>query len=567
MTVNAPVRRSLANTELHPSCNVLLIAPRFNGQSFWNFSAACEVHGAKFPAPPLGLITVAALLPPSWECQLVNRNTEELTEAELEWADLVMTGGMMPQRPDTLTVIALAQTRGKPVVVGGPDATSSPEIYELADFRVLGEAEGIIGEFIAAWDAGARKGTFTAEKFAIDITKTPIPRFDLLKRDQYVYYGVQFARGCPFTCEFCDIIELYGRAPRVKTAEQILAELDTLYRTGYRGHLDFVDDNFIGNKKAVKAVLPHLIAWQKAHGYPFEFSTEASINLADDAALLALMREANFFVVFVGIESPDTDTLILTQKKQNTRRSLAESVHKIYAAGMYVLAGFIVGFDSEKASVADAMIDCIEATSIPVCMIGLLYSLPNTQLNRRLEREGRVFQLAHTDALSARGAGDQCTVGLNFRTLRPRREIFADYRKVVERVYGIDAFYSRVRTMVSMLQRPPRRSPYPGPQLAGIAVRDLKLLGRLLWHIARREPQALLHLVRAFYAARRNPGAFGAIFTMAAMYLHLGPFSRYVIAMLDQRIDAADEEDMAFLALPARADVDAEPILALTDGC
>ena len=312
-------------------------------------------------------------------------------DLQLEWADLVMTGGMLPQRSDTLTVIALAQTRGKPVVVGGPDATSSPEIYEVADFRVLGEAEGIIDEFIAAWDAGARKGTFTAEKFAIDITKTPIPRFDLLKRDQYIYYGVQFARGCPFTCEFCDIIELYGRAPRVKTAEQILAELDTLYRTGYRGHLDFVDDNFIGNKKAVKAVLPHLIAWQKAHGYPFEFSTEASINLADDAALLALMREANFFVVFVGIESPDTDTLILTQKKQNTRRSLAESVHKIYAAGMYVLAGFIVGFDSEKASVADAMIDCIEATSIPVCMIGLLYSLPNTQLNRRLEREGRVL--------------------------------------------------------------------------------------------------------------------------------------------------------------------------------
>src|ERR1700747_1495384 len=156
MTVNAPVRRSLANTELHPSCNVLLIAPRFNGQSFWNFSAACEVHGAKFPAPPLGLITVAALLPPSWECRLINRNTEELSEAEREWADLVMTGGMMPQRPDTLTVIALAQTRGKPVVVGGPDATSSPEAYVQADFRVLGEAEGIIAAFIAAWDAGER---------------------------------------------------------------------------------------------------------------------------------------------------------------------------------------------------------------------------------------------------------------------------------------------------------------------------------------------------------------------------------------------------------------------------
>src|SRR5580704_12138733 len=548
-------------------CNVLLVSPRFAGWSFWNLTATCEALGAKTAAPPLGLITVAAMLPKSWECRLVNRNAEELVDADLQWADMVMTGGMIPQRPDALAVIELAQARGKPVVVGGPDVTSAPEAYAQADFQILGEAEGVIEAFIEAWSAGSLKGVFEAEKFKIDVTKTPIPRYDLLKRSQYLYYGVQFARGCPFTCEFCDIIELYGRVPRAKTVEQILAELDTVYRLGYRGHLDFVDDNFIGNKKAVKALLPHVIEWQKAHDYPFEFSTEASINLSDDDALLALMREANFFVVFVGIESPDTDTLILTQKKQNTRRSLDESVHKIYAAGMYVLAGFIVGFDSEKASVADAMIDCIEVTSIPVCMIGLLYSLANTQLNRRLEREGRVLQLAHTDALSARGAGDQCTVGLNSRTLRPRREIFADYRKVVEQVYGIDAFYSRVRTMVSMLQRPPRRSPYPGPQLAGIAVRDLKLLGRLLWHIARREPQAFLHLVRAFYAARRNPGAFGAIFTMAAMYLHLGPFSRYLIAMLDQRIDAADEEDMAFLALPARADVDAEPILALTDGC
>src|SRR5580704_9166771 len=223
-------------------CNVLLVCPRFHGQSFWNMTEACEIFGADIPAPPLGLITVAALLPPSWECRLVNRNTEELTEADL------------------------------------------------------------------AWDAGSRHGLFEAEKFKIDITKTPIPRYDLLKREQYVYYSVQFARGCPFTCEFCDIIELYGRVPRVKTIEQILAEIETIYRLGYRGHLDFVDDNFIGNKKAVKNLLPHLIAWQQERGYPFKFSTEASINLADDDALLALMQAANFFTVFVGIESPDPAT-------------------------------------------------------------------------------------------------------------------------------------------------------------------------------------------------------------------------------------------------------------------
>ena len=299
--------------------------------------------------------------------------------------------------------IELAQARGKPVVVGGPDVTSAPEAYAQADFQVLGEAEGVIEAFIEAWSAGSLKGVFEAEKFKIDVTKTPIPRYDLLKRSQYLYYGVQFARGCPFTCEFCDIIELYGRAPRVKTAEQILAELDTLYRTGYRGHLDFVDDNFIGNKKAVKAVLPHLIAWQKAHGYPFQFSTEASINLADDAALLALMREANFLNIFVGIESPDPETLVSTQKKQNTRRVLDDSVRKIYRAGIFVHAGFIVGFDSEKDGVAAGMTDFIEAAAIPVCMVGLLFALPHTQLGRRLEKEGRMLPQSYVEQLAELG--------------------------------------------------------------------------------------------------------------------------------------------------------------------
>src|SRR3954451_14950352 len=427
-------------------CKVLLIAPSFSGQSFWNFRAACEIYGARFPAPPLGLITVAALLPQYWQCRLVNRNTEELREADLDWADLVMTGGMLPQQPDTLRVIELAHIRGKPVVVGGPDVTSSPERYEAADFQVLGEAEGIIDAFITAWEAGVRQGVFEAEKFTADITRSPVPRFDLLTRAHYTYIGVQFARGCPFTCEFCDIIELYGRAPRVKTAAQMLTELDTLYDCGYRGWVDFVDDNFIGNKKAVKAFLPHLIAWQKAHGYPFRFSTEASINLADDDAFLALMREANFFTVFVGIESPDSDTLISMQKNQNPRRSLPDGVHKLYRAGMFVTAGFIVGFDSEKGTVAETMIDCIGATSIPVCMVGLLYALPNTQLTRRLGREERLFPPDYVTGRAAReGIGDQCTGGLNYETARPRREILSDYRTVLARIYGPAAYYERVR--------------------------------------------------------------------------------------------------------------------------
>jgi len=528
-----------------PSCNVLMIAPRFNGRSFWNFEAACEIYGARFPAPPLGLITVAAMLPPSWQCRLVNRNTEELLQADIDWADLVMTGGMLPQQPDTLHVIELARRNRKPVVVGGADVTSSPEIYVSADFRVLGEAEGVIDAFVEAWNAGERHGLFEAAKSSVDVSRTPIPRFDLLKRGHYTYYGVQFARGCPFNCEFCDIIELYGRVPRVKAAEQMLAELDSLYRIGYRGVLDFVDDNFIGNKKAVKAFLPHLIAWQKAHGYPFEFSTEASINLADDDALLALMRQANFFTIFVGIESPDPDTLVLMKKKQNTRRSMAQCVHKIYRAGMFVNAGFIVGFDSENGPVAGAMIELIEAASIPFCMVGLLYALPTTQLTQRLAREGRLFPPAYTARLFAEvGAGDQCSAGLNFETIRPRRDILADYRTILTDIYRPASYYGRVRTVARMLDRPALdRNANGDPRLFGIPIRDLALLWRLLRRIAVRQPGALWPFLKvSFECAWKNPSAIGSVGILAAFYLHLWPFSRFVTSVLDRQIAEIDSE-------------------------
>ena len=269
-----------------------MIYPRFMADSFWNFSEACELVGARYPAIPLGLITVAALLPKSWNVRLVNRNTEELAESDLDWADMVMTGGMLFQQSDTLELIDMCRARGLPVVVGGPDATSSPHRYESANFRVLGEVEDIIGRFIAAWEQGDREGMFVAEKFQVDVTKTPMPRFDLLKFEQYLYIGVQFSRGCPFTCEFCDIIELYGRSPRTKTHDQMLAELEALYKLGYRGHVDFVDDNLIGNKKAIKAFLPTLEKWIEQHDYPFEFTTEASLNLADDGELLAMLKRS-----------------------------------------------------------------------------------------------------------------------------------------------------------------------------------------------------------------------------------------------------------------------------------
>jgi len=513
--------------------NVLMIFPRFNPNSFWSLQAACDIQGVRCPAPPLGLITLAALLPREWNIRLVNRNAEELDAADLAWADMVMTGGMLPQRVDCLEVIRRAQAQGKPVVVGGPDAMSSPELFEHADFLVIGEAEGIIGQFVDAWNAGARTGRFEGEKFKADITTSPIPRFDLIDFNHYLFVGVQFSRGCPFNCEFCDIIELFGRVPRSKTVPQMLAELQALHDAGYRGHVDFVDDNLIGNKKALKQFLPALEAWQKSTGYPFMFSTEASINLADDVELLDMMKRANFFAIFVGIESPDTATLVSTRKKQNTRRSLAESVHKIHAAGMMVIAGFIVGFDTEELHVAEAMIECIEATCIPVCMVGLLTALPTTQLTRRLEKEGRLLPFAD------QGLADQCTAGLNFVTRRPRIDILRDYKAILEAVYRPATYFERVRRSGLTLQRPS----HPVTARPVVTPRDRNTLLRLMWRMTVSRPALARHFWRTFIdIARHNPAALELVVIQLTLYLHLGPFSKSVIAEIDRQIAVLERE-------------------------
>jgi radical SAM superfamily enzyme YgiQ (UPF0313 family) len=510
-----------------------LIYPRFGVATFWNYTVACELVGARYPTPPLGLITLAAMLPANWEVRLVNRNTEELTAADLAWADIVMTGGMLAQQVDTLELIELSHAHGKPVAVGGPDPTSSPHVYAAADFQVLGEVEGAIEEFIAAWSRGERAGQFAAPKFTIDVTKSPIPRFDLLKFGHYLYIGVQYSRGCPFTCEFCDIIELYGRVPRAKTTPQMLAELEALYQLGYRGHVDFVDDNLIGNKKALKAFLPELAAWQRAHDYPFEFSTEASINMADDDELLKLMRLANFFTVFVGIESPDPATLVHTRKKQNTKRSLVDSVHKIYRAGMFVTAGFIVGFDSEEAPIADAMADFIEDSAIPVCMVGLLYALPNTQLTRRLAAAGRL----HSDHDRAtRNLGDQCTATTNFETLRPLAEVLRDYRRVLERVYDPAAFAGRLQRLAGMLDRSGRPRELPTGDIRR-KVSSLETAHKIIGQLPEGREQFWQTFVTC---AKTNPAALRYIVILTAFYLYLGPFARNLIAAIDARLAELD---------------------------
>ena len=531
---------------------VVLAVPLFNANSFWSLEDTCAIAKARTPSPPLGFLTLAALLPPEWELRLVNANTQVLTDDDLRWADLVMTGGMLPQAAGTAAIIERCNAIGVPVCVGGPDLTSRPEWYveRGADILVAGEAEGIIDEVVTAWQQGMRSGRFEAPKFQVDVTKSPVPRFDLITFSDYLWVSVQYSRGCPFNCEFCDIIELYGRVPRTKTNAQILAELDYLLTLGYFGHVDFCDDNLIGNKKALKKFLPDLIAWQKARGYPYRFSTEASMNLADDDELLAMLAEANFFLVFIGIESGDTETLVSMQKKQNTRRSLADSVQKVNGAGLLVVAGFIVGFDTEKNSVKADMVRLIEETSIPIGIVGLLTALPNTQLWRRLEREKRL----HVDGLDGQDkgvvdfidaarqkTGDQCTAGLNFETLRPRRDVLADYRGVLEKIYTPEAFFGRLNGVATYLRRP-KLPIKPNPKLIRKNLGCFCLLGLALL----RQPKVLWPFLRFFGSTLvKNPTAVEDLILLVAVYLHVGRFTKFVVKEIDDQIREIDAMELA----------------------
>jgi hypothetical protein len=343
---------------------------------------------------------------------------------------------------------------------------------------------------------------------------------------------VQFSRGCPFTCEFCDVIELFGRRPRTKSPGQTLAELDALYALGYRGHVDFVDDNLIGNKNAVKEFLLHLIEWQKAHGYPFMFSTETSLNLSDDLRLLQLMREANFFVIFVGIETPDHETLLHMSKKLNTRRSIPESVQRIHEAGIFVIGGFVIGFDSEKCRIAAPMVQCIEDTGIPVAMVGRLHALPNTQLTRRLEREGRLFPGLGVDA--ERRSGGLCVGGLNFETARPRADVLRDHAEILSRVYDADTFFTRLR-----------RTVLPLPRLdLGLAVfvrdawRDARRLRGILWEVTVRRPAIRGRVWKlVFESLMRNPRALQVLLFAVVFFLYLEPLTAYAVRETNKQID------------------------------
>ena len=513
----------------------LLVYPKFSADRFMgHYDAPAELVGAKAPMPPLGLITVAALLPKDWDIRLVDRNVRDLTDADLDWAELVFTGGMLSQQDDTLRLIDRAQASGARVVVGGPDATSSPHLYAAADFLVAGEAEGTIGDLMQAMAAGETSGTFTAPVSSVDMATSPLPRFDLLDLDQYLEVGVQVSRGCPFTCEFCDVIELFGRLPRVKTLDQILAELDALYAAGYRGMIYFVDDNFIGNKKAVRALLPGIAAWQKRHRYPFQFYTAATINIADDTALLELLRDAGIFSVFIGFESADDAVLNTTRKKQNMHRDLAANVARLGEYGIFVTGGFILGFDNETEETAQVMRDMIRESGVAISFVHLLYALPSTQLTRRLAAEGRI---ASADRFGRVGGGDgRAIIGLNFETLRPRAAILADLRDVLADLYDLDNYCDRMLRTAWIVDNPSLL----GTEDRRAIAKDLRRWARLVWNLSRQRPDLIGRFGKVtLKVLLRRPRSLKPVMIMMAMYTHLAGFTERATAELDEMLDAA----------------------------
>ncbi|MBK8481768.1 MAG: B12-binding domain-containing radical SAM protein [Proteobacteria bacterium] len=513
------------------SLKVLLVYPRFEGKSFWNYQATLEAVGKRYSNTPLGLITVAAVLPRDWELRLCDCNVGELTDEDLAWADVVFTGGMLPQQTHALAVVGRAQRLGAYVAVGGPDCTCSPEVYAAADLRVAGEVEAVVDALVEAVRERRRGALVRAEDFP-DVHTSPVPRFDLLRLERYLHVGVQFSRGCPYACEFCNVIELNGRRPRTKTTKQVLAELQALYDLGWRGHVDFVDDNFIGNRREAATLCAALSAWLATHGQPFEFSTEVSVNLADSPALLEALRRANFFAVFVGIETPDPAALAGAGKTHNLNRDLVEHVRAIQRAGLFVNAGFIIGFDAETQSIARPMIDCIEAAAIPVCMVGLLYALPNTQLARRLAAEGRL-EGVFDQVVAGGGDADQCTSGLNFRTRRPKSEALADYRQVLREIYAPGAFFGRVRRMVREMDLSANRCRQP----LRLLLRDLRSFVRICLRAGFRDRAARRHYWGALLdALMHNPRGLRTAVSMAALYLHLGPFAQTMDTLLEQRV-------------------------------
>ena len=417
---------------LGSAIKVLMIWPKIP-PSFWGFQGMMNLLPEKTTMPPLGLITVAALCPKNWTIRLIDRAFDELLDADLLWADLVMVSGMQVQKVDIKDILRRARGLRKRTMVGGPYASTEPEaLLAFADHVVVGEPDEVFDRIATDLETGLARRLYVIHEKP-DVNKTPTPRFELLRLENYAYMAVQFSRGCPFQCEFCDIITIYGRKPRTKSPNQLLAELQALIELGWRKHVFIVDDNFIGNHKLALELVQEMEPWQKVHDYPFVFFTEASIDLAQRPELIGAMVKANFFFVFIGIESPSKESLKEAKKFQNLRADPLECIHFIQSKGLWVTAGFIVGFDSDTGDIFEQQREFIERAAIPWAMAGFLQAPPTTPLYDRMLKQGRLLTEGFTSNFDPP----------NFKTILPLPVLLKGFREILDSLYSPSAFYDR----------------------------------------------------------------------------------------------------------------------------
>jgi len=492
--------------------NALLIYPEFP-DTYWSFKHALRFLGKRAAQPPLGLMTVAALLPSSWNKRLVDENVERLRDHDLAWADVALISAMHIQKDALFAILARCRAIGLRTVVGGPIASSLPRAEIDADHVVIGEAETLIATLARDLEQGSANPVYQAAEHPA-LEASPLPDLSLIDMRRYSTMAVQYSRGCPFNCEFCDIIEIYGRRPRTKPVRQVLAELDQLRAAGWRESVFIVDDNFIGNKARAKELCAALAVWRTGSRTNFGFITEASLNLADDPELMQLMKDAGFVSVFLGIETPDESGLLAANKLQNTRRSLLESVATIQSYGMQVMGGFILGFDTDREDIFDRMTEFIQKSGIPVAMVGLLQAMPGTQLFRRLRREGRIL---HTDA------GNNTSISLNFLPRMDATKLLEGYRSVLKQIYSSEAYYQRVKLYLSRVQAAPRENHLKQRWLTAANMRAL-VTSIIRQGVFGRQRWSYWKLFAA--AATRYRHSFGTAMTLMVMGHHFQVMTR-----------------------------------------
>ena len=480
---------------------ILLVYPEFP-DTFWSFKHALKFIRKRAGAPPLGLLTVAAMLPPEWEKRLVDLNVTNLRDEDLKWADYVFLSAMAVQRESVQAILKRCNAMGVKVVAGGPLFTMEFEKFPQVDYFVLNEAEETLAPFLRDLEQGQAQRVYASAEFP-DIHQTPVPLWKLANLKHYSTVSIQFSRGCPFNCDFCNVTSLLGHLPRTKTAVQIIAELDSIYALGWRNSIFFVDDNFIGNKKYIKTeVLPALIEWRKGKtGVPF--STEVSINLADDPKLLSLMVQAGFDTVFVGIETPNEDSLTECSKSQNKGRDLVESVKILQRAGLQVQGGFIVGFDNDSPSIFQQQIDFIQQSGIVTAMVGLLQAPSGTRLYERMQEEGRLVDDFSGDNV------DGSTNIIPKMGLKPLKE---GYRKILSQIYAPKLYYARVITFLREF-KPPKIKAHLEPQY-------FLALWRSIYHLGIRGVERVQYWKLFFWTLIWRPSLFPLAITFTIYGFH-----------------------------------------------